>query len=70
LLKLFSIAKVNQQVLINAANSDFSDFEDAVLYQAGVYIDVDGIVTRNIKNFNLAEYPIYTPNKLCEIITI
>ena len=70
LLKLFSIAKVNQKVLINAANSPFSNFEDAVFYQAGVYVDVDGLVTRNIKDFNLAEYPIYMPNKLCEIITI
>lgn len=70
LLQLFSIAEVNQKILINAVNSPFSDFEDAVLYQAGVYIGIEGIVTRNIKDFNLAEYPIYTPNKLCEIIKI
>jgi predicted nucleic acid-binding protein len=68
LLQLFLIAKVNQKILIHAANSNFSDFEDAVLYQAGVYVGVDGLVTRNIKDFSLAEYLIYMPSELCKIV--
>jgi predicted nucleic acid-binding protein len=68
LLELFSIAEVNRKVLVAAIESDFSDFEDAVLYQAGVYGGVDGFVTRNIKDFALAEHPIYAPSELCGII--
>ncbi len=59
MLALFSIADVNRKTLVAAIESDFSDFEDAVLYQAGVQVDVDGFVTRNIKDFILAEWSIY-----------
>ena len=65
---LFSIAEVNRKTLVAALESDFSDFEDAVLYQAGVYAGVNGFVTRNIKDFTLAEQSIYTPSELCGII--
>jgi predicted nucleic acid-binding protein len=34
LLALFSVAGVNKLILINAVDSEFSDFEDAVLYQS------------------------------------
>jgi predicted nucleic acid-binding protein len=68
LLELFSIAEVDRNVLVAAIESDFFDFEDAVLYQAGVYAGVDGFVTRNIKDFTLAERPIYKPSELSGII--
>jgi len=68
LLDLFAIAEVNRKILIAAIDSNFSDFEDAVLYQAGIYVGVDGFVTRNGKDFSLAERPIYTPQELCGII--
>ena len=68
LLELFSIAEVDRKVLVAAIESDFSDFEDAVLYQAGVNVGVDGFVTRNVKDFILAEHPIYTPSELSGII--
>ena len=68
LLQLFAVAEVNQKILIAAVDSNFTDFEDAVLYQAGLYSGVDGIVTRNSKDFRLAEHPVYTPHELCSII--
>lgn len=68
LLELFSIAEVNQQTLKAATFSDFSDFEDAVLYHAGVYAGVDGFVTRNGKDFKAATHPIYTPVELWEVM--
>lgn len=68
LLELFVIAEVNQKILCAAIDSGFADFEDAVLYQAGVYSGVDGVVTRNSKDFRLAEIPIYTPTELYESI--
>jgi predicted nucleic acid-binding protein len=68
LLELFLIAEVNQTVLKNAANSNFSDFEDALLYQSGIYIKINGLVTRNVKDFKFAEYSIYTPQELLHFI--
>ena len=58
LLRLFSIAEVNQSILKAAVDSPFEDFEDAVLYEAGCYAAVDGFVTRNIKDFKKAERPL------------
>lgn len=68
LLELFLIAEVNQMVLKNAVNSNFSDFEDAVIYQAGRYANVDGFVTRNTKDFKSADSPIYNPQELLHFI--
>lgn len=51
LLDLFSITEVNKNVLTKAVLSDFSDFEDAVLYYSAIGINVDALVTRNKKRF-------------------
>jgi len=68
LLDLFRVAEVNQFILEQASISDFSDFEDAVLYQSGVFIKADGFVTRNIKDFKMAALPIYSPEALVPLI--
>jgi predicted nucleic acid-binding protein len=68
LLELFLIAEVNQQILKAANISEFADFEDAVLYQAGCHAGVDGVVTRNGKDFMSAERPVYSPDELLSII--
>lgn len=70
LLNLFQIAEVNSTVLQLSINSDFKDFEDAVQYYSGENCKVNGLVTRNIKDYKQAQYPIYTPNELWGIIVI
>lgn len=57
LLQIFKIATVNQTVIEQAFSSNFSDFEDAVLYQAAKQAQCDVIITRNIKDFKLASLP-------------
>jgi len=64
ILELFDVALVNQSVLKAGLSSGFSDFEDAVLYEAAKYAKVDCIVTRNIKDFKRATLPVYLP---CEL---
>jgi predicted nucleic acid-binding protein len=66
LLDLFEIAEVNTATIRSALDSEFTDFEDAVLYFSGVAIAVDGVVTRNIHDFNLATLPIHSP---CELLS-
>ncbi len=68
LLDLFSVAEVNQTVLQKASASAFSDFEDAVLYQAGCYVGVDCLVTRNVKDFKTADLAVYTPVEFWQLL--
>ncbi len=70
LLKLFQIASVNSEVLNLSIISTFKDFEDAVQYYAGKCSNVDAIVTRNTKDFQNTELPVYTPDELLGIIII
>jgi predicted nucleic acid-binding protein len=65
LLALFQIADVNSTVLSMSINSSFTDFEDAVQYFSGKCSKVDGLVTRNIKDYKKATLPIYMPDELC-----
>ena len=69
LLSLFNISEVNLTVLERSINSDFKDFEDAVQYYSGQLCHVDGLVTRNIKDYKQAKLPIYTPDELWSIIS-
>jgi predicted nucleic acid-binding protein len=68
LLAWFSVAEVNAVVWHQAVNSDFSDFEDAVWYQAGVFMNVDGLVTRNQQDFKSATLPVDTPDEWLAIL--
>lgn len=68
LLELFSVTEVNQAVLAAAVNSDFSDFEDAVLYHASCYASIDSIVTRNGMDFKTSLLPIFNPAELWQLI--
>jgi len=70
LLTLFKIADVNSIVLKLSINSEFDDFEDAVQYYSGEYCEVDGLVTRNTKDYKNTDLPIYTPDELWGIVKI
>lgn len=64
LLLLFDVAPVNRNVLANAVRSPIGDYEDAVLHEAASALSLDGIVTRNIKDFKKATLSIYGPDEL------
>ncbi|MEI8061654.1 MAG: PIN domain-containing protein [Candidatus Berkelbacteria bacterium] len=68
LLKLYSVAKVDRTVLESALDSNFNDFEDAVIYYSGNDSGVNGIVTRNTGDFKTAQLPIYQPDDLWALI--
>lgn len=44
LLKIFHISKANRVVLEEALESDFNDYEDAVLYQSAIHANLDAIL--------------------------
>lgn len=64
LLGLFEIAPVNRSVLDDALADNFAHFNDAVTYEAARHVEAQSIVTRNPKNFERAEMPIYLPQEL------
>ena len=68
LLSIFQIAPVNKSVLDEAIKSKFSDFEDSVLHEAAKQIGIQGIVTRNPKDFKKATLSIYSPEELYKML--
>ena len=68
LLSIFTIAPVNKSVLEAALNSHFSDYEDAVLYQAGCHSNAQAIVTRDTARFKNSSISVYSPDELVKMI--
>ena len=64
LLELFDIAPVNRAVLEEALKSRLSDFEDAVLEQAGRLAGAEVIVTRNQQDFRNSALKVLGPDEL------
>ena len=59
LREVFRIAPVNDDVIDNALQSDWKDFEDAVQYHAALAEpQISGIVTRNTKDFEKSQLEI------------
>ena len=69
LLTLFEIAPVNRAVLQAAIHSGVPDFEDGVIYEAAVFVEADGIVTRDPKGFKRAKIRIFSPGELLQILS-
>ena len=70
LLTIFNIAGVNSTVIELSVNSTFDDFEDALQYYSGECCEVEGLVTRNTKDYKNTKLPIYTPDELWGIVII
>lgn len=68
LLKIFQITQVDKSCLESALNSKITDFEDAVLDESAYRERVDGIVTRNEKDFKHSKLSIYNPEELLKIL--
>ena len=64
LLSLFEVVEVSRSTLLEALKAGFPDFEDAVLHQAGLGAQIDGIVTRDREGFERSELTIYSPQEL------
>lgn len=68
LFEIFQICNVNRLVLVEALKSGFKDYEDAVQYQSALHSGLNGILTRNKKDFKKSNMPVYTPNELLKAI--
>ena len=68
LLALFEVAAVTRAVLEGALGSELSDFEDAVLLEAGRNADAEGIVTRVPVGYENGGLAVYTPEELLAVL--
>lgn len=70
LLKIFHVSSVNRVVLEEALISGFRDYEDAVLYQSAIHTNLEGILTRNQKDFQKSSLPVYSPTEFLNALDI
>jgi predicted nucleic acid-binding protein len=69
LLQIIDVTAMNKNVVINALNSDFKDFEDALQnFSAIENSKITIILTRNTKDFKKSELAILTPEMYLKAI--
>ncbi len=69
LLSIADVLTMDKNVVINALNSGFKDFEDALQYFAAVNKgNIDAIITRNVKDFKTSEIGVLTPESYVRTI--
>ena len=61
LLNHIDILDVNKKTVLDALNSNFSDFEDALQNYAVENTEIKIIITRNIKDYKKSSLSVYTP---------
>lgn len=64
LLRIFEVAAVTRAVLEAALEIDLTDYEDAVLHEAGRGAQAEAIVTRNAPDFEGVPLSIFSPAEL------
>ncbi len=64
LLTQFEVVNTTKEICIDALNSNFKDFEDAVQEFSAVKSEIEIIVTRNIKDFKNSHLQVFEPEQL------
>lgn len=64
LLAIFDVACVDREVLRDALDGSFTDYEDGVLHEAAIEAGAAAIVTRNGKDFTRSTLPVFDPPEL------
>lgn len=63
LLTFIDVLQMNKEIVLEALNSKFKDFEDALQNFSAVKSgNIDAIITRNIKDFTNSKIGVLTPN--------
>lgn len=62
LMNFLEVSKINKNIVLEALNSDFKDFEDALQnYSAQQEKGLNLIITRNIKDYKNSRLAVMTP---------
>lgn len=68
LLKIVSVAGVDQKTIEHGLQLPYRDFEDEVQMAAAIGIDAQLVVTRNVKDFKAGPLPALQPVELVALI--
>lgn len=69
LLTITQVLQMNRQVIEDALNSEFKDFEDALQnFSAVKNGEIEAIITRNVKDFKKSEIGILTPESFVKLM--
>ena len=55
------VVALDQQIINQAIDSEFADFEDAIQYFSALHAHADCIITRNKKHFAHSDIPVLEP---------
>ncbi len=70
LLEFLTVIAVDEGIIKNSLHSAHKDFEDSIqIYCAGTIPDIEGIITRNIKDYKESHIPAFTPDEICKKLT-
>ena len=62
LMNIIDVAIIDKQTILNALNSEFKDFEDALQnFSAINESDIQVIITRNVKDYKTSSLAVMTP---------
>ena len=60
---IFKVVALTPQIINQAIDSSFSDFEDALQYFSAVHAQADWIISRNVKDFRKSDISVLTPTE-------
>lgn len=64
LLMVVSVAAVSEQEIRNALETGWKDFEDAVQYSVALLNEMEGLITRNPKDYEETDIKIWSPEQI------
>lgn len=67
MISICELANVDRDVVEQALSSGFTDFEDAMQYFSAKKWEADIIITRNKKDFQNSQLPVYEPMEYLEM---
>ena len=63
---IVSVAGVSEEEIQKALELEWNDFEDSVQYSVAALNEMDGIITRNVKDYSSAEMQVWEPAQFLE----
>ena len=63
-----SVAGVSEEEIQKALELEWNDFEDSVQYSVAALNEMDGIITRNVKDYLSAEIQVWEPARFLKAV--
>ena len=67
-MKVTTATLVDSATLEQSVKSEFKDFEDAMQYFSAKHENMDYLITRNKKDFETSDIPVYEPQEFVDFL--